>query len=405
MATDTGTGARYRALLADSSLGPPMLWAALARMPIYLTALALVLAALESGLGSRRGGVLLACYTVGGAICAPAVARWIDVRGQTLSLVATTTVHVCSIVLLVGADLIGSPAGLVLAAVAGASVPPVSVCIRAIIGDDDVPAMAQHAGFAVEAVVAEIIVISGPLLLSLTLVFANARIALLLGAVLTGLGTLGLSLAPRSRKAHRSRDRDVHSKRGALSSTQLRVLLLVVATIGAAIGSYTLLLPVFAEREGASAASGLLFAVWGMSSALGGLWYGGRATHIAPLARRYTRALALVVLGMCLPPFAGSLWTLSAALILGGCVIAPATALQYQLVQAVARTEHRAEAYAWVLSANVGGTSAGALVVGSALNSTSVRFGFVLAAGLGALSLGISTVTVRRWRFDREDLS
>lgn len=76
-------GNRFLTVLSDKAMRAPLLWSTVGRFPLYLVTLALVVFATSRGTGYGSAGLLLACYTLGGAVLAPVVARRADVHGQT----------------------------------------------------------------------------------------------------------------------------------------------------------------------------------------------------------------------------------------------------------------------------------------------------------------------------------
>jgi len=159
-----------------------------------------------------------------------------------------------------------------------------------------------------------------------------------------------------------------------------------------------LLVPVFTTQYGSPGAAGLLFAVWGVSRVVGGLWFGARTIESRDLPSGYVRALGLLVLGLCGPVAAVGLWWMALALLVGGVLIGPATVLQYLLIQTLAHARYRAESFAWVLSASVGGATFGSLITGEVVGHRDAHAAFATVVALGGVGVVIAGFSVRRWR-------
>ena len=109
--------------------------------------------------------------------------------------------------------------------------------------------------------------------------------------------------------------------------------------------------------------AGVLLAVWGVGSAVGGFWFGIRRP-----ARNMSRQFALL-LGAVAATFAvfavmPTPLALGTALIIGGATIAPALTLENTLIGRISPTSMLNEAYTWVVTMSVGASAAGGAVAG-----------------------------------------
>jgi MFS family permease len=255
----------------------------------------------------------------------------------------------------------------------------------------------RRAAYTVEAIVGEVIVICGPLLLSGFLWLSGATAAVMAGAALAASGAVGLALTSASR-SHRSGPWTPGNLRGPLTAPGFRPLALVVLLAGAALGCYTVLVPAFTSEENRPELAGVLFAVWGLGSAVGGLWAGGRRPLPMSLERRFTLGLSMIAAGMAVPLLAHDVLTMAVALAIGGTVIAPATALQYQLIQQLTPPEHVTETFTWMMTANVAGAAVGAAVVGPVTDSGGSMIGFAIAFAVAVLTAITAWVCAPAWR-------
>ncbi|MEE3918621.1 hypothetical protein V2I01_09280 [Micromonospora sp. BRA006-A] len=118
----------------------------------------------------------------------------------------------------------------------------------------------------------------GPLLVAGFVLLADASAALVGAAVVTlvGTGTVALGRVMRGWRPH---PREHHARGPAAAARRLPALLLCVASLGIAFGASGVIVPAFAGNSGADdpeSLAGVLLAVWGIGSAIGGFWFGVR---------------------------------------------------------------------------------------------------------------------------------
>jgi MFS family permease len=321
-------------------------------------------------------------------VAAPVFGRVIDRVGQTRVLVGTAVCGAVADVAVVVAALSGAGTGLLalLALVGGLTVPPVSPSLRTLLPG----VVGKHrldTAFAFDALQLEGVFISGPLLAAGISVAASPQAAVLaVGALQTG-GALAFAASPASR-AWRPAEREPGTRRtGALSIPGLRTLVASLAITAISMGALEIGIPAFAEGESSRADAGWLFALWGVGSLLGGLWYGARQWRRGA-GRRYLFIAGGLTLGLAPLPLAGSLPVFAVVVVVAGLMLAPSTAACYSLVGELAPEGALTEAYAWQIVAYVCGSSVGAWVAGAVVDAIGVGAALACApvgAGLGLL--------------------
>src|SRR5262249_20444369 len=162
------------------------------RLPIGITGLAILLL-VQTATGSfSKGGAAAACYVIGLATVAPALGRLIDRSGPRLALLACSMAFPSALLSLVAAVAKSSHPVLTLlfAAAAGATFPPITVCMRTYfkqrLNDDTLLATA----YSLESVLIELIFIVGPMLVALFVAAASPAAAVLFAAASGCVGTL-----------------------------------------------------------------------------------------------------------------------------------------------------------------------------------------------------------------------
>ncbi|MFC7488555.1 hypothetical protein ACOCJ7_08350 [Knoellia sp. CPCC 206453] len=386
----------YRQFLSKPGPRTAMGWSVLGRLPLYLTALAVALLSIERKDSLVTTGGLLAAYSVGSAVAGPLVARWMDRRGQAVPLIATAVTHVVSLATfsLTVAPTVGQVA---LMAVAGATIPPTSASVRALWGTLPLGEDGRRGAYALEAVLGEVFVIAGPIGLSAALLVSTPTVALIVGSCMTAAGAMGLATTGVSRAWRAEESEGGRHILGPLSKPAFVGLLAVMLTAAAAAGTFSLLIPVFAENEGSADQAGLLFGCWGIGSVIGGLWFGRRKPSTTPITRQFLIALGLVTIGLALPILARDVPTMIAALAVGGVAIAPLSIVEYELIQRMAPKAYITEAFTWVQTANVGGSAIGAQVTGLVVAAKGITAGLWLAPLCGAVAVLLTLGLAKVW--------
>jgi predicted MFS family arabinose efflux permease len=357
--------ARYSALLRQTDLRRTFAASILGRLPIGVSGLAILLLVQGATDSFARGGAAAASYVVGLAGVAPVVGRMIDRYGPRRILLAAGLLFPAALVALVLAvEARAVVAALASAAAAGATFPPISVCVRTYfrrrLGDDPL----LTAAYSVESVLIELIFIAGPMLVAFFVAFATAAAAVLFAAACGLAGTL-LFLRTPAMHAWHIEQRTTRSFLGPLGEEGFPALVGVVLLFSSAFGFLEIGVSAYAMEKSDAALAGVLLGIISAGSALGGIAYGSRTWHV-PLARQFASALALMALGLGVlamhwQPLTFAIWGT-----LAGIAMAPALIVQSMLAARIARPEHATEAFTWTTSALLAGVGIG-LAAGGAL--------------------------------------
>lgn len=359
--------ARYAALLEPRELKQAFVASMIGRLPIGITGLGILLLVQAASGSFARGGAATACYVIGLATVAPALGRLIDRNGPRQMLILCGLAFPLALVALVAAvHHQASPLlVLALAAAAGATFPPITVCMRTYfkqrVGDDAL----LSAAYSLESVLIELIFIVGPMLVALFVAVASAATAVLFSAACGGIGTFLFLRSPPLR-SWRIEVRTAGSLLGPLGERNFIPLIGVILCYSMAFGLLEIGLAAYATEKSNPALAGVLLGIMSAGSALGGLAYGSRSWHF-PLTRQFALMLALMgagllVLGLPWRPWPFALWSMFA-----GVVMAPALIIQSMLVAKTARPEHVTEAFTWSASALLSGIGIGMAAGGAIL--------------------------------------
>jgi predicted MFS family arabinose efflux permease len=247
--------------------------------------------------------------------------------------------------------------------------------------------------FAFDALQLEVVFIVGPLLAAAIAAWVSPEAAFLAGAAMQAGGALAFAAAPASRGWRPSADGE-RTRRGALAAPGIRVLLAAMSAAAVSLGVLEIGIAAFAEREASRADSGWLFALWGLGSLMGGLWYGARSWRVSA-DRRFLVVSGVLALGLAPLPLAGSMPVFAVLVVVAGLGLAPSTAAGYSLVGQLAPPGAMTEAYAWQIVAYVAGSSIGAWLAGALVDAVSVEAALACAPLLAAAGLLVA-LTGRR---------
>jgi MFS family permease len=383
--------ARYGALFRVPHVRRLVLSGLLARLPMGMIGLALLLLVREQGGSYAAAGLVSGCYFVATAVGAPIAGRLVDRRGQARILLRRAVIFpallgaVCALALLDGPFvLIGAAA-----AAAGALMPPVGSSLRALWPRLFFDAELRAAAYALEASLQEISFIVGPLLVALLAAAVSPVLALGVAAAASAVGTTLIAIAEPVR-AWRPDERHAASVLGALESRGVVTIVTLSACLGLGFGATEVGFPAFAEGHGGAELGSIPLSLFAAGSLVGGLIAGARVTM--PPLRLLRLSALLLALGLALPLLGWSLPSMSVLAFLAGLPIAPVVMSAYGLIDAVAKRGTAAEAFAWITTAVFAGFSVGMALGGTLIDAVGVKASFGL--GTAAVSLGALLVAL-----------
>jgi MFS family permease len=377
--------------------GAPLLmtFGVVARIGIGMTPLALLLLVQQATGRYTPAAVAGAMYALAGAAVSPVAGRLADRIGPAPVLLITAVAHPLAMGLLLLASRGGSGAlGLIFAAsaLAGATYPPSTAAVRGAWNALTDVANGRHhlraAALAAETSLFEIVFILGPILFAAFSLLSGPAAAIVAAAVLTLVGTVTIA---RGRAIAGWRPHPDHARTrglGPLRVSGFPALLLCVAGLGVAFGAAGVTVPAYATThvaDDAEGLAGLLLAVWGIGSAIGGVWFGTRRPAMAQ-HRQFAwllggLALTFVAFAVMPNPLA-----LGAALVIGGATIAPALTMENSLVGRIAPVSMLNEAYTWVVTIAVATSAVGGSVAGVIVDHSGTAWAFMFAGAAVALA-------------------
>jgi predicted MFS family arabinose efflux permease len=386
--------AAYVELLKDRRIATLMGATLVARLPVGINGLAIVLFLREETGSFATAGAVAGALMLGLGIGAPIMARVVDRRGFRILLLLAAG-NATGLLGIVALGSSGAPTAVLMAiaALTGFSFPPSPSVLRARFPEllREKPELVQPA-YALDSVLLELAFVGGPLLVAviMTAIGPGAALVLSAGAVLTGVTIFVSALPP-------DRDTEVHEDfrglLGVLRTPGIATLVLTMFPVGFALGSLEVSVPAFSHDESHPELAGVLLAIWSIASAAGGFVYGVRPRRW-PLAVLHQRLTLLLPLAFVPPLLAPSIPVMALMLIPAGILIAPIIATRNELASTTAPPGTKTEALTWPLTALVAGLSAGA-AAGGVLIENSGWHAAVGAAVVGA-AIGGMIATARR---------
>jgi Major Facilitator Superfamily len=369
----------YKRILSIRPVRLPLAGATIGRLPFAAESLSLLLL-VQGATGSfADAGLVNACYSIGAAAGLPTQGRIVDRIGQTRVIAIATAVNAIALIgLILLAEDGGSLAAMSATAVfAGFAIPPLGTSIRTLWSELVPDPELRQSAFALDAVTVEVAFIVGPLLAAVVIGIASPAAGVVMNVVLSILGSTLFALS-RASRSWRGQPHDL-GLMGPLRSGGVLTLMGVALGIGVGVGAVELGMTAVAADEGLRELGGALLATQAAGSLIGGLVYGSRTWQLSGGRRLglLSFALALTTAPLVVTP---SLEVTFPLALLSGFALAPTVSVLYVLLDSVAPTGTATEATGWVLTAFVGGASAGAGLAGAAVNASTPHAG--LAVGL-----------------------
>jgi MFS family permease len=267
----------------------------LARFPIGINALAVILYLREVTGSFAVAGVVAGSLAAGSGVGAPVQGRLVDRFGQRRVLPPLALVHAAALGMLVLTTELSAPTTVLVlfGLLAGFAIPPTSSVLRSMWPTllRDRPDLVQ-AAYALDSVLIELIFILGPLLTGLLTALFAPQVALIVSAGSVVAGTFLFTALPPSR-AWRPEREAPSGRWGALSSPGVRTMIIISLPAGVGIGICEVAIPAFSDAIGSKELAGVLLAVWSAGSAAGGLIYGSLSRR--PPLERVHQAVAILL--------------------------------------------------------------------------------------------------------------
>lgn len=385
----------YRELLATPGGAAFSTAGFVARMPIAMVGLGIVLLVVAENGRYAVAGALSATFALTNALAAPAIARLVDRHGQRRVLAPAVALHVAGVLLFVTLVTFGSPLPALYGAVvlAGAAGPSIGSLVRARWSHVLGPGTRLHTAYAYESVLDEGIFVLGPLLVTLLATVVAPQAGLVAAGGLMVAGTFALLAHRSSEPPARSVDGEPHPS--ALRSPGLLSLMLVMVFVGGVFGSVEISAVAFADMRGVRAQAGVLLACYALGSMLAGLAFGAVRWRSSARSRLLVGASVMTATAATLP-WIDSLPVLGGFLFLAGVGIAPTLISGFSLVERMVPAGTVTEGLTWATTGLILGFSAATWGSGRLVDGPGVAAAFSVASASGLAALAMCAVIFGR---------
>ncbi|QQQ76718.1 MFS transporter [Saccharothrix sp. 6-C] len=384
----------YRTALTTPGMRGPVVASLLARLPIAMVGLSLLLYVQRETGSFAAAGLVSASSLVGVAVGSIVQGRLMDRHGPTRPLLGAVALFAGFVALAIGAVEAGAALAVLVpvAFLVGITEPMVGSASRALWSQVLPAGPARLAGYAYEAISMEVFFILGPGLAGLLVTAPWAGTGVVIGAVSMAVGALWFALNPTVRGVRPEPMR--RNLLGALASPGMRTVALAALGFGVTIGFIEVAVPAAAAQAGHVGVGGLLLSLWSVSSVLFGILYSMRPFP-RPMHLRLPVLLggfAVLSLLLAVPT---TLIGLGAALFVVGTLITPQATTHSAAIEQVAPAGTATEAFGWVVTAVTVGLAIGQSASGQLVESHGTSAAFLAAAGSGLV------IAVLVWLFRR----
>jgi Major Facilitator Superfamily len=397
-----GLGA-YRQILRDPRARAYSAAGLIARLPISMTGLGIVLLISLTSDSFGRAGLVAAVAMLTGAVAAPLWGQAIDRIGQARVLTIAAVVNSASLALLVSSVQLDWPLAVTLVAALGVGVGFSSAgsAVRARWSHRLKESPLLQTAFALEAVLDEVVFIVGPVLVTFLATAVHPALGVSVSAVIGLVGALLLaaqrSTEPPAVPRHRNR-RPERLPLGVLVPIGLACV-----ALGAVFGGMEVVVVAFAEETGVLPYAGFFITAWSFGSLLAGVVTGAIAWRASAPTRFRIGATALAASLLPLP-FLGSPLPVAGLLLVSGMAIAPTLIATVAVIESSVPATRLTEALNWNTTGLALGLAAGAAAVGQLIDLAGARGGFFGVAGAGVALVAAGLAVRTRPVLSREPL-
>jgi MFS family permease len=373
----------YRRVLALPGALVFSLSGLVARLPISMVSLGIVLLVSTRTGSYSLAGTVSASYLVANALFAVLQARLIDRRGQGRVLpvcVAVFAVGLVALMTTVELD-VRAPWPHLCAALSGAAMPQIGSSVRARWSHLVPDRRALHTAFSFEAVVDETVFILGPALVTVLATTVHPLAGLTTAVVAAVVGTAVLVGQRRTEPPPTGESR--HHGREPMPWPVLGPLIACAFSMGALLGGAEVATVALSDELGAKPLSGLMLALWALGSLLSGVITG--VLHVrASNATRFRWGMLALGLLMLPLPFVDGFVPLGLFLFLSGFAISPTLIASLAWIEEVVPAGRLTEGITLFTTGLAAGLAPGAALVGLVVDEAgaSTSYWVTVVAGL-----------------------
>lgn len=351
-----------------------------ARVPIAVLGLGIVL--FIQGVSGSYGlaGIVAAVYMIVQALAGPGIARLVDRLGQARVMVPIVLTHLVALGLLIAAVYLDWWVGFifVFAGIGGATVGSVGSLVRSRWSHVVASPKQLQTAFSWESVADELIFVSGPVLATVMATAVWPPAGIILSMVAVGVGSLLLYIQKATEPP--PIERSLEAKGHVFSNPGIFTIILVNVFLGVNFGAIDVIAVAFADELGVKPFAGILLSCLAFGSLVAGALYGSR-NWTSALHHRYGIAVVGLAIGASAMLLAQNMVSYGIILFFVGSTIAPSLIGANAVIEQLAPPRRLTEAFAWLGTSLGFGVAFGSGIAGSIIDAFDAKTAMLLPAG------------------------
>jgi len=377
----------YRQVLADPRARAFSAAGFLARLPLSMTGIGIVLLVSLTTGSFGRAGIVAGVGTLCAAVAAPGWGRMMDRLGQARVLLTAAAVWTGGLTLVIVSVVAGWPLGVTLigSIAAGLGYTSAGAAVRARWTHRLKESPLLNTAYAVEAVVDEVVFIVGPVLVTYLATSFHPALGISACLVLGLVGALLLAGQRGTQPPARVEPTD-GALLGRIRPGVMVPIAACCAALGAVFGGMEVAIVAFAREAGVLRYAGVILMVWAIGSLMAGVVTGSIQWRATP-ARRFRVGAAALACSVLPLPFVHDPVLMAALLTLSGLAIAPTMIASIAVTQVSVPGDRLNEALGWTSTGLATGVAIGAAGIGQLVDQFSPTAAFWGLVGAGGLLL------------------
>jgi len=366
-----------------------------ARMPISMLGLGMVLLLVAHGSRYGRAGAISAVFAIVNALAAPVISRLVDWLGQRRVVRPTVLLHGVWLVAFIVLATKDAPTWILVLTVAAAGMfePSIESLVRTRWGYVLGSGPRLQTAYAFESILDEVVFILGPLIVTVLATQVTEQAGLIAALLLLLVGSFALT-------AHRASEppvapRHERSGRSPLSAPGMGLVIVFMVFLGGVFGGVEISTIGFADHHGHASLAGPLLACYAGGSMVAGIVYGSYRWRWSLPHRLVTGALTMT-LTIAVLPFVHRPGLLAPCLFVAGLGIAPTLISGFSLVERLVPTGQLTEGLTGATTGIVVGVAFASPVAGRLVDDLGARQAFAVGVVSGAIAVVICLLGLPR---------
>lgn len=366
----------------------------LARLPIAVLGLGILLFIQGTSGSYAIAGIVTATFMVVQAITNPLIARLVDRHGQARVMAPVVVIHVLALTGLLVTVYAGWWSGLifVFAALSGGTVGSLGSLVRARWNAAVRTPRQLDTAFSWEAVADEILFVTGPVLVTTLATAVLPPAGILASMAATIIGSL-LFYTQKSTEPPIIRSTGADTGK-VLTNLGIFVVVIAQVLLGVNFGAIDVIAVAFAEEQGHKALAGVVLSTFAAGSLLAGVIYGG-VTWKSSAHQRFAVMIAALAAAIWLLMLATDMLRFGVIMFAIGLTIAPSLIAASSVVKDLAPPRRLTEALAWISTSLGFGVAIGSALAGIIIDAAGARTAVLVPAVSATIAAVVVALCIR----------